>query len=177
YEQAIDTFTKSCAGYSVATFILGIGDRHPDNIMINEKGQIFHIDFGHFLHHVKKKYGIKRERVPFVLTEDFIRVIAKGADNASRSKEFLKFQELCGQAYLKIRRHNQLILKPFNLMLGAGIPELKHQSDIDYLIKTMALPEKNETKALDYFQKRLAEAYGGAWTTKLDWFFHGIRHF
>lgn len=76
--KAIDLFTRSCAGYCVATFILGIGDRHPDNIMVNKEGRLFHIDFGHFLGHFKKKYGIKRERVPFVLTEDFIKVISKG---------------------------------------------------------------------------------------------------
>lgn len=109
----------------MATFILGIGDRNPDNIMVNEDGNIFHIDFGHFLGHFKKKFGINRERVPFVLTEDFLYVISKGVENPTKSKDFQLFQELCGRAYLALRRHSNLLITLFMMMLPTGIPELQ----------------------------------------------------
>ena len=63
--------------------------------MVSEDGQIFHIDFGHFLGHFKKKFGITRERVPFVLTDDFLLVIGKGKENPKRSEEFARFQVSC----------------------------------------------------------------------------------
>ena len=63
------------------------------NFLINLKHfiQLFHIDFGHFLGHFKTKLGIKRERTPFVLTEDFTRVIAKGNPNPTETAEFEQY--------------------------------------------------------------------------------------
>ncbi|MEQ2242015.1 Phosphatidylinositol 4,5-bisphosphate 3-kinase catalytic subunit alpha isoform, partial [Ilyodon furcidens] len=139
YDRAIDLFTRSCAGYCVATFILGIGDRHNSNIMVKENGQLFHIDFGHFLDHKKKKFGYKRERVPFVLTQDFLIVISKGIQESTKTKEFERFQEMCYKAYLAIRQHASLFINLFSLMLGCGMPELQSFDDIAYLRKTLAL--------------------------------------
>jgi len=121
--------------------------------MISEDGHIFHIDFGHFLGHFKKKFGINRERVPFVLTEDFLCVIAKGADNPRKSPEFEEFQRLCGKAYISIRKHSNLLISLFSLMLPCGIAELQTIADVDYLRKTLAV-DMNKEDALNYFQTR-----------------------
>lgn len=173
YDEAIRKFTRSCAGYSVLTFVLGIADRNPDNIMVSEDGRIFHIDFGHFLGHFKKKFGINRERVPFVLTDDFLNVIARGSD-IRKSSNFDTFRNLCGEAYLSLRRHSNLLITLFTMMLRTGIPELRTLDDISYL-KTSLQVGVSEERALEFFQAQFFEAYCGAWATKVDWFFHNIK--
>lgn len=173
YDEAIRKFTRSCAGYSVLTFVLGIADRNPDNIMVSEDGRIFHIDFGHFLGHFKKKFGINRERVPFVLTDDFLHVIARGSD-LRKSGNFEPFRELCGEAYVSLRRHSNLLITLFTMMLRTGIPELRSLEDISYM-KTSLQVGASEEKARKFFQAQFFEAYSGAWATKVDWFFHNIK--
>ncbi|CAM4641381.1 unnamed protein product [Lepidochelys kempii] len=165
---------RSCAGYCVATFVLGIGDRHNSNIMVKDDGQLFHIDFGHFLDHKKKKFGYKRERVPFVLTQDFLLVISKGCRSAPRPRSS-RGSRRCATRPTWPSAHANLLISLFSLTVSSGLPELQSFDDIAYLRKTLAL-DKSEPEALEYFTKQMNEAHHGGWTTKMDWIFHTIRH-
>ncbi|KAK4299295.1 hypothetical protein Pmani_028436, partial [Petrolisthes manimaculis] len=164
-DLAIENFSMSCAGYSVATFVLGIGDRHPGNIMINTDGIIFHVDFGHILGNFKRKCGLKREWTPFVLISDFVQVIAKGAGNPKESDQFHKFQQLCVDAYLALRKHRTFLITLFSLLVSAGMPELQCVHDIEYVRRMLAL-DMNETEAIRFFHDCFSSASEGAWTCR-----------
>ena len=61
-------FTRSLAVMSIVGYILGLGDRHPSNLMLDRgSGKILHIDFGDCFEitMTREKYP---ERVPFRLT-------------------------------------------------------------------------------------------------------------
>ena len=71
------------------------------------------IDFGHFLGNIKRKFGIKRERAPFVLTPDFVYVMG-----TKTSERFAKFQDICCQAYIILRRNAYMFINLFAMVLG-----------------------------------------------------------
>ncbi|XP_049538922.1 phosphatidylinositol 4,5-bisphosphate 3-kinase catalytic subunit delta isoform [Anopheles darlingi] len=170
--KAIQEFTLSCAGYCVATYVLGVADRHSDNIMVKRTGQLFHIDFGHILGHFKEKFGFRRERVPFVLTHDFVYVINNGRTDRE-AQEFRIFQQMCEDAFLSLRRHGCLILSLFWMMISTGLPELSSEKDLNYLRETLVL-DKTEDEARSHFRQKFSEALANSWKTSLNWASHNF---
>lgn len=111
----MDNFVKSCAGYCVITYILGVGDRHLDNLLIRSDGHFFHADFG---------YILGQDPTPFPpvmkLSPQMIEAFG-GADSAN----YDKFRRYCFVAYSILRRNAGLILNLFELMKHSNIPDIR----------------------------------------------------
>ncbi|KAL3117853.1 hypothetical protein niasHT_006285 [Heterodera trifolii] len=116
YLECVDRFTFSLAGYCVATYVLGIKDRHQDNIMLARDGRIFHIDFGHFLGHTKRKLGINRERTEFILTDHFLYVISRGKSNFRQTYEYNSFRDECTRGFLVLHNQARFFIAIFRMM-------------------------------------------------------------
>ncbi|KAJ8614505.1 hypothetical protein CTAYLR_000772 [Chrysophaeum taylorii] len=117
--EARDNFTKSCAGYCVITYLLGVGDRHLDNIMIRNNGCLFHIDFGFILGKDPKPYP-----PPFRLTKEMAEAMGYPDDPNYTQK----FKTKCCQAFNCLRKHAPLLLNLMSLMKDAGIEHLSESS-------------------------------------------------
>lgn len=70
---------------SVVGYILGLGDRHPSNLMLNRKsGKIIHIDFGDCFEVAMQREKFP-ERVPFRLTRMLVKAMeVTGVDGTFR---------------------------------------------------------------------------------------------
>lgn len=106
-DTLLNRFMKSCAAYCVITFLLGVGDRHLENIMITDTGTFFHIDYGYILSMDPKFISTSDIRI----SEDMIGVM--GGVNSSLYKEF---KELCEQIFNALRRHVNIFTCLLNLL-------------------------------------------------------------
>lgn len=117
--KVMETYIRSCAGYCVITYLLGVGDRHLDNLLLSTDGHLFHVDFGFILGRDPKPFP-----PPMKLCKEMIE--AMGGAN---SPHYLSFQQYCYTAFTTLRRNANLILNLFSLMVDANIPDIKIEPD------------------------------------------------
>jgi phosphatidylinositol kinase/protein kinase (PI-3 family) len=91
-------FINSCAGACLLAFILGLRDRHLQNILVQKNGVLAHVDFGYILGRDPKFLNTKMR-----ITTGMI-----DAMGGRLSEGYQIFVELISESYSKIRLHSSL---------------------------------------------------------------------
>jgi phosphatidylinositol 3-kinase len=118
-KEAMDTYIKSCAGYCVITYLLGVGDRHLDNLLISPSGHFFHVDFG---------YILGRDPKPFAPPIKLSREMIEGMGGAT-SPNYLIFKGYMLTAFMALRKNGRLVLNLVRLMEDANIPDIRIEAE------------------------------------------------
>ena len=138
--EVSSNYSASLAFWTVITYILGVGDRHQDNIMIREDGVLFHIDYG------------------FLLGSDtissVIRLDANLIEGLGGAEMYKPFKTRCQEIFCCLRRHFNLICACL-LRLSSIEPPIKEhhfsQQAIEKFIASRFLFGQSEDEAKDAF--------------------------
>jgi len=144
--SVIDTFVRSCAGYCVVTYLLGVGDRHLDNLLVAPDGHFFHVDFG---------YILGRDPKPFPPQVKVCKEMVDGMGGA-QSPHYARFKNFCFTAFTILRKSTNLILNLVTLMVDANIPDIKHRDVHEQLQEKFRL-DLTEEEAIKHFEVLLNE--------------------
>lgn len=164
---------RSLAGFDVASYILGLADRHNDNLMMTKDGKLLHIDFGHFLGNFKTKYGIKREKASFFFTPD-LKFVMDEYGRLNGCDEYAVFLELQGKAYNVVRKYAQMFIVMLKMLVATGIPELTTMRDLTWIENAFQLQLSDEA-AIGYFTKITEESLATL-MTQINNFCHIVAH-
>lgn len=159
-DQVLNNLCGSAAAYCVATYVLGIGDRHLDNLQITPEGHFFHIDFGFIFGEDPKPFA-PRLRLP----QQVASVLMKEIDSQSGGTLLDRCFLLAGRAYIALRRSMPLwvsLLRVTGHAGGAGCSCLRQDANAAVVVVTdrlrSDLDSYEEEKAATEFLLVLTES-------------------
>lgn len=164
FKRAVEYFKLSSAGYAISTCILGVTDRHPDNIMVQKDGHYFHIDFGHFMGNFKTKLGYQRENAPFHFSPACKTVLQDCWE---------EFGDICVRAFNILRHNSKHLFTALTLMIGIGIPELTKPEDMEYMKNMLFLNLTDEEAGQKFLE--LIDTSLNSTKTLLNNIFHNLK--
>ena len=157
--STMDTYVKSCAGYCVITYLLGVGDRHLDNLLLSPDGHFFHADFG---------YILGRDPKPFAPQMKLCKEMVEGM-GSSTSPHYAAFKSYCFTAYTTLRKSSNLILNLFSLMVDANIPDIKVEPErVVEKVRERFHLEMSEEEAMRHFEALIADSVGSIFPVVID---------
>ena len=130
-----NNYSRSLAVMSMVGYILGLGDRHPSNLMMSRKtGKIIHIDFGDCFEIAMKRDKFP-EKVPFRLTRMLVKALEVSGVEGT-------FRIIC-EKVMKLMRDNKDSLLA---ILGSFLydPLISFRLMIPMIIKQKKFQSKNQ---------------------------------
>jgi phosphatidylinositol 3-kinase len=166
-KEAMDAYVKSCAGYCVITYILGVGDRHLDNLLVAPDGHFFHADFG---------YILGRDPKPFAPLMKLSREMIDGM-GGPQSSQYQQFKQHCFTAYTALRKSANLLLNLFALMKQANVPDIKHEPDkVVWKVQERLMLELNEEEAIRHFEALIQDSAAAVLPVVIDRLHGFVQH-
>lgn len=178
-KEAMDNYIKSCAGYCVITYLLGVGDRHLENLLLAPTGHFFHADFG---------YILGRDPKPFAPLMKLSREMVDGMGGALPSPAntpvdlnnhdahyYKQFKQHCFTAYTTLRKSSNLILNLFALMVDANIPDIRMEPDraVAKVRERFHLELRTEEEVMVMWEGLMEDSVGSMVAGVIDWT-HGL---
>jgi len=98
FDEILDTYIKSCAGYCTVTYLMAVGDRHLENLMIDNTGHLFHIDFGFIFG--KNPPGKNLYQPPIRICKEMVEAMG-----GNQHMHYDTFKKKCVEAFLYLRNY------------------------------------------------------------------------
>lgn len=164
--QVMDNYVRSCAGYCVVTYILGVGDRHLENLLLSKDGHFFHADFGYILGQDPKPFP-PLMKLPIQIIEGM---------GGSEDINYKSFCQYCFITYITLRKNSSLILNLVQLMINTSIPALRtgvENSEAEKLELLWKVEEKfmldmNDEEAVLHFQNLIDSSVNAVLPVVID---------
>lgn len=142
--DVMNRYIKSLAFWTVVTHLLGIGDRHTENIMIKKDGSLLHIDCGYVLGYESK------------ILAPSIRMNQELIEGFGGRENYEMFKQLCGDIFLKLRKYSIPIFTMLTLLADMDPPMQGGKFTYKYLEEQLIsrfYPGQNDKEAREYLYK------------------------
>lgn len=164
--EVMDTYVRSCAGYCVITYILGVGDRHLENLLLTKDGYFFHADFGYILGEDPKPFP-PLMKLPIQVIEGM---------GGLNDENYQKFCNYCYITYLTLRRNASIVLNLFQLMINTSVPALRtidpdnesEKMEIIWKVQEKFMLNLDDEGAVRHFQRLIDDSVNAVYPVVID---------
>ena len=167
--QLRDKFIKTCVSSCVLSYILGVGDRHLENILVTNNGLLLHIDFSYILGDDPKNLQVEMK-----ITEEMLDMLG-----GISSKAYKKFKSNCLESYKKVRRRASLwyILLSYLVFSIPSIDNFKYNKQLieNHIIERL-LPGENDKEATLQIIDIVDRSSRNSWKENLTDFSHKVSN-